>query len=445
VIAGIDALRATEYRRLDDQRQTYLDYTGGGLYAESQLQAHMDLLANGIFGNPHSGNPASLAMTDLVEKTRSAVLEHFSASPDEYVAVFTPNATGALKLVGDAYPFGHYLLSVDNHNSVNGIRELARRSGSVAYAPLLAPQLALDPKRLLHQLAVPRSGPKLFAYPAQSNFSGVQHSLEWIDLAQRRGWDVLLDASAFVPTNRLDLSRWHPDFVALSFYKMFGYPTGVGALIARKTALAKLQRPWFAGGTITLSSVVADDFYLAPGVAGFEDGTINYLSLPAVEIGLRWLDSIGVERIHNRVMSLTDTLLGRLSELRHQNGAPLVRIYGPRDNSARGATIALNLVDPSGTLWDCWEVERLANACRISLRAGCHCNPGAREVALGLEAADLRPHFRDKHRVSYADFRLGIRPVMSGVVRVSLGIASTQADVDRFVEFASRFVDCGGQ
>jgi len=50
-------------------------------------------------------------------------------------------------------------------------------------------------------------GANLFAYPAQSNFSGVQHPLEWISQAQTMGWDVLLDAAAFVPTNRLDLSK----------------------------------------------------------------------------------------------------------------------------------------------------------------------------------------------------------------------------------------------
>ena len=77
----------------------------------------------------------------------------------------------------------------------------------------------------------------LFAYPAQSNFTGVQHPLEWIAQAQARGWDVLLDAAAFAPTNRLDLGRWQPDFVAISFYKIFGYPTGIGCLLARKAAL----------------------------------------------------------------------------------------------------------------------------------------------------------------------------------------------------------------
>ncbi len=116
----------------------------------------------------------------------------------------------------------------------------------------------------------------LFAYPAQSNFSGVQHPLEWIARAQAKGWDVLLDAAAFVPTNPLDLSQYHPDFVDISFYKMFGYPTGVGCLIVKHTALAKLKRPWFAGGTVEVVSIQGNGYSLHEGYAAFEDGTIKF-------------------------------------------------------------------------------------------------------------------------------------------------------------------------
>jgi len=55
-----------------------------------------------------------------------------------------------------------------------------------------------------------------------------------------------------VPTNHLDLEKYSPDFVAVSFYKMFGYPTGLGALLVRnKTAAAVLRRKkYFGGGTV---------------------------------------------------------------------------------------------------------------------------------------------------------------------------------------------------
>ena len=87
------------------------------------------------------------------------------------------------------------------------------------------------------------AGARLFAFPAQSNFSGVQHSLDLIDEAQRHGFDVLLDAAAFVPSNPLSLRAHAPEFVVLSFYKLFGYPTGVGALVVRNDALRRLAAP----------------------------------------------------------------------------------------------------------------------------------------------------------------------------------------------------------
>jgi selenocysteine lyase/cysteine desulfurase len=450
VTRAIDDVRRTEYRRLDQHGHTYLDYAGGGVYADSQVHEHLALLSRSVFGNPHSGNPASLAMTEVVELTRATVLNYFHASTDEYLVVFTANATGALRLVGEAYPFdsgARYLLSVDNHNSVNGIREFARQRGAdVRYAPLTFPELRLDAAALLEELDSPAGGPKLFAYPAQSNFSGVQHSLGWIDEAKQRGWDVLLDAAAFVPTNPLDLSACQPDFVSLSFYKLFGYPTGIGCLIARKTALSRLRRPWFAGGTITFSSVRAleggtDGFYLSPGPPGFEDGTVNYLSVPGVGIGLRWLERIGLDRVHTRVAALTAWLLEQLQSLRHTNGAPVILVYGPADTIERGGTIAVNMLDPAGTTWDCWEVERLANRRNLSLRSGCHCNPGAREVALGFEATELAARFACKHELTYAEFVHFIQPSIQGVVRVSLGLASTFHDVYRFLAFAREFVD----
>lgn len=442
----IDQLRACEYSRLDRLGHVYLDYTGGSLYAESQLREHMALLTGNVFGNPHSDNPTSLAMTRMVEQARAAVLAYFNAAPDEYAVIFTSNASGALKLVGEAYPFqpgGQFLLTFDNHNSVNGIREFARAKGATySYAPVLPPDLRIDAARLAVLLAQGYpAAHRLFAYPAQSNFSGVQHGLEWIARAQEQGWDVLLDCAAFTPTNRLDLSQWHPEFVTLSFYKMFGYPTGIGALIARRTALQKLNRPWFAGGTITIASVQGDGYYLAEGEAGFEDGTINYLTVPAVEMGLRYLSSVGIEQIHTRVECLTGWLLNELTAMRHSNGAPLVTLYGPTDTVMRGGTVTVNFYDPAGALIDYRLIEQRANARHISLRTGCFCNPGADELAHGLTADDLQRCFHDNERMSFEQCLLAMDGKSVGAVRVSLGVASNFADVYAFSQFARELLD----
>jgi selenocysteine lyase/cysteine desulfurase len=441
-----DALRAREYARLDAQGHVYLDYTGGALYAESQVREHMALLCNGVFGNPHSDNPTSQAATELTERARAAVLRYFNAAPDEYVVIFTPNASGALKLVGEAYPFDpgdRYLLTVDNHNSVNGIREFVRSKGATSvYAPITLPDLRIDAMALQELLAQAQPcHANLFAYPAQSNFSGVQHDLEWIAIAQEQGWDVLLDAAAFVPTNRLDVRRWRPDFVALSFYKLFGYPTGVGCLIARRTSLAKLHRPWFAGGTVTAASVQGDGHFLHRDGAAFEDGTIDYLNLSAVEIGLRFIDSIGIEAIHTHVMDLTGWLLDQVPTLRHSNGAPLIRIYGPKTTDRRGSTLALNFLDRHGDLIDLQLVEQRAKQSNISLRTGCFCNPGVGEVVHGLTRADLEPCFITAPWMSREQFMEAVLGKDSGAVRISIGLPTNRADVNRFVDFARGFLD----
>ena len=228
--AVLDGMRARDYSRLDAVGHIYLDYTGGALYAESQLARHRDLLAGAVFGNPHSQSVPSQEATARVEATRAQILEFFRASPQEYEVIFTPNATGALRLVGESYPFGpggQFLLTFDNHNSVNGIRQFARaRGASVSYVPLDPADLRVSEQTLARHLqaAIParrrfarlRSGAagSLFAFPAQSNFSGVQHSLTWIARAQDAGYDVLLDAAAFIGTNPLDLSAIRPEFVA---------------------------------------------------------------------------------------------------------------------------------------------------------------------------------------------------------------------------------------
>ena len=331
--ALLDWLRATEYSYLDAGGHVYLDYTGAGRPAQAQLAAQAERMRGRCFGNPHSENPTSATSTELIERARRAILAHFSAPPEEYAAIFTPNATGACRLVGEAYPFGprtRLVLTYDNHNSVNGIREFARARGAITqYVPFCSPELRVDDDAIRQALARPRPDPLgaawrvarsgvapwagrgwrarrqrslaqegagdadqpvaalpgtaaprrrgLFAYPPQSNFSGVQHPLRWIQTAHEHGYDVLLDAAAYVPSNRLDLSVVKPDFVPVSWYKVFGYPTGIGCLIARREALGRLWRPWFAGGSVSVASALGDWHTLAADEARFEDGTLSFL------------------------------------------------------------------------------------------------------------------------------------------------------------------------
>ena len=158
------------------------------------------------------------------------------------------------------------------------------------------------------------------------------------------------------------------------------------------------QAPWFAGGTITVASVQGDRYYLAEGAAGFEDGTVDFLGLPAVRIGLDHLAKVGVGLIHERVEALAG-----------------------------------------------WLLEAKANARGISpLRTGCFCNPGAGEIALGISRDELATCFTSPahaNRLTVDDFRDCIDGKSAGAVRISLGIASDFKDVRAFLEFAQGFLD----
>jgi selenocysteine lyase/cysteine desulfurase len=436
-------LRRTEYARLDHTGHVYLDYTGGNLHPRCLSDEHHRFLQNNIYGNPHSENPASQSSGRAISQAREAVLKFFNA--EDYHCIFTANASAALQIVGECYPFSqesHFLLTADNHNSVNGIREYCKnKEGSFSYCGMNAEELTIDNECLTKQLESHKTKKnKLFAFPAQSNASGVRHSLSWIKKAKEHGWDVLLDAAAFVPTSRLDLTQLNPDFVCLSFYKMFGYPTGVGCLLVKRSAFLKLEKRWFAGGTVSMASVNANNHFLLDGFERFENGTVNYLGIPAITSGLNFIDSIGREEINNRIRELTGLLIRHLSALRHDNGRRLIKIYGPKHMENRGGSVMMNFFDAEGRQAPCQIIEEAANKKMISLRTGCFCNPGIDEINSHINAEELSNYFETRINADYADM-VGFLGKLRGAIRVSVGVPTTTADIATFIKFAETFIN----
>ncbi len=436
------AIRKEAYAQLDKEAHVYLDYTGGNLYSKGQIEKHFQFLQEHIFGNPHSTNPTSMVSTQHVEETRKAVLDHFNAG-DDYYCVFTANATQALKIVGESYPFdhkSHFLLLFDNHNSVNGIREFAKRKAAgFEYSPVYIEDLRIDEAKLLQKLTSGKyKHNKLFAYPAQSNVSGVKHDLKWIDIAHENGWDVLLDAAAFVPTNTLDLQQVKPDYVSLSFYKIFGYPTGVGALLIQKNAFEKLDKPWFAGGTVSYASVTMPEFFLVENQERFEEGTLNYLSIPAVKIGLDWINELGMDTIQKRLSALTEYLISELNQLKHANGKMLIHVFGPNSNDKRGSTIIMNFFDSNEEKIDVSEIEVKATANNISIRIGCFCNPGIDEITNCITSEELSVFYSSRDDAHYDKIHFLGR--MRGAIRISLGLMSNYEDCEKYLGFCRSFL-----
>jgi molybdenum cofactor sulfurtransferase len=440
---SFDTLRSQDYENLDAQQHVYLDYTGGNLFPKQLILQHQNMLLNNILGNPHSINPSSLKATQLVEEARQKVLSFFNA--DDYICIFTSNASGALKIVGESYPFNetsNFLLTSDNHNSVNGIRLFCKaKKGTVQYIPMQVENLELDEVFLENALSnAPSSNNNLFAFPAQSNVSGVKHNLNWIAKAQAKGFDVLLDAAAFVPSSPLDLHLYQPNFVSISFYKIFGYPTGIGALLVKKSSFHKLQKPWFAGGTVTIVSVAEQKEFLAQGHERFEDGTINYESIPAVTIGLDFITKIGLPNLQKRVVDCIAYLSTQLLALQHSNGNAIVKIFGPNGFANRGGTIIMNFFDVDGTIFPYYDIEQKASQQNFSIRCGCFCNPGIDEVNSCISTEQMTQYFSSREEFELQDM-LQFIGKMRGGTRISVGLASNKADLDAFVQFVAGLKD----
>ena len=237
----------------------------------------------------------------MIEEVRNMVARHFHTTLEKHHVVFTSGATGALKLLAENFDWSkesEFVFLEDSHTSVVGIREIAKREGSsfrcITESELEdafsnhAGNLCVGGKEYVAEVEpnyrekLPRENSEgkkardynnlnLFSYPAMSNFCGRKYPHSWIPLIkqgylslcleQKEKWFVLLDAASYVSTNELNLTETEADFVAISFYKLFGFPTGVGALILRSDAVAALKPKCYYGGGTVLSTISRIDHH----------------------------------------------------------------------------------------------------------------------------------------------------------------------------------------
>lgn len=162
------------------------------------------------------------------------------------------------------------------------------------------------------------------------------------------GWHVALDAAALAPSTPISLRSDPVDFLSLSIYKITGFPTGVGALVVAKTALPLLKRRTFWGGTMDALDVPTLKFGLLKDHAGFEDGTINYLSLPAVAPGLDFVRPL-LPTLAIRTDILVRYLHDELPRIKFDDAAKtqMIRIRGPPPGDLRGGSLSLVFYKPN--------------------------------------------------------------------------------------------------
>ncbi len=432
----IDLNRELDFPRLSNG-EVYADWTGAAIPPRRLIRAWMEFLENNLLGNPHSSHKPSARSMGLIAKTRRAIIEYFNGG-DVYDVIFTANASSAILLLQHyQFALGELLLGADDHNTVNGLREIAKKGGArVTYAPIDS-TLHFDEETLKRILNTPKSssGNRLFAYPAKSNYAGTLHPLRWVAYAKERGWDVLLDAAAFVSNDRLNLAEIKPDFVPISFYKMFGFPTGVGCLLIRKETYRKLHKEWFSGGSIKMVAVGKDFYAPEQGYGQFEDGTPNFGMIPAVRNGLAFMNELG--NIRNHVVPISTALYDQLLAMRVNDNC--IALY-----SERGSDIVTFSVERSGSTVNAWEFERAASADGIYVRTGCFCNPGVNEKIFGYAVEPYELLHADGFfcgHVTPEKLREHSGDKAIGAIRASFGYVNTMEDAQTFAGFTRRFLE----
>lgn len=226
--------------------------------------------------NPHTDKYTR----DCIEHIRSLTLNHFNTDSSSYDVIFTSGTTQSLKLVVESFRFsetqdknakeGSFVYLNENHTSVLGLREIAADKNADIihishndFLDAVRDQTNMFSSSNLQDQSINNS---LFVYPAESNFNGFKYPIDCMGNIRNgclnsiidghpwkinRKWFVMLDAATFLGTNKLDLSKSRPDFVVLSFYKIFGYPTGLGALLIKKRSASILDdKRYYGGGTV---------------------------------------------------------------------------------------------------------------------------------------------------------------------------------------------------
>ncbi|XP_006656363.1 molybdenum cofactor sulfurase [Oryza brachyantha] len=470
---GVDEMRATEFKRL--QGVVYLDHAGATQYSEAQMADVLKDLTSNVYGNPHSQSDSSMAASDVVTGARHQVLKYFNASPRDYKCIFTSGATAALKLVGECFPWSRescYMYTMENHNSVLGIREYALSKGATAMAidveevVDLAKNHGSDSSYKISRHSNQRRGKdvlsdschngsfsdisgntwNIFAFPSECNFSGQKFSLSLvklikegkIPLQQQDKWMVLIDAAKGCATEPPNLTLYPADFVVCSFYKIFGYPTGLGALIVKNEAANLLNKTYFSGGTVAASIADIDFVQKRKSIEQvLEDGTISFLSIASLRHGFKIVNMLTTSAIRRHTTSLANYVRKKMLDLKHSNEINVCTIYGQQASKVEGLkmgpTITFNLKREDGSWFGYREVEKLASLFGIHLRTGCFCNPGACAKYLGLSHSDLVSNFEAGH-VCWDDNDI-INGKPTGAVRISFGYMSTYEDAEKFLKF----------
>ena len=313
--------------------------------------------------NVHRGlHTLSNRATDAFESAREKLARFIRAATPEEV-IFTRGTTESINLVANIWASeflkpGDIILytCMEHHSNLVPWQLAAKRSGaSVQHIPVLE-NGTLDLENINELLT---EQVKLFTCVHVSNSLGTINPVkELCAKARTLGITTLIDGAQAVghmPVNVQDIGC---DFYVFSGHKMCA-PTGIGGLYGRAEVLAKMP-PWHGGGEmIDLVTLETSTYKAAP--ARFEAGTPDIAGVIGLGAAIDYLETIGIDRIHEHGAALTSYAMQRLTEL------PGIRILGPATGD-RGSLTAFHLASAHPH-----DLVEFANTHGLALRGGHHC------------------------------------------------------------------------
>ncbi len=299
--------------------------------------------------------------TEAYEAARRTVADHLKASsPDEII--YTSGCTDSINLVaislGRSRLIGQgdviLISTLEHHSNIVPWQMLCDLTGATLEIIPCHEDGSLDQNAYASLL---EKGPKLVAFNWISNaFGTVNPVVEMTAKAKAAGALVLIDAAQATPHLEIDVQAIGADFLAFSGHKVYA-PTGIGALWGKREVLESIP-PYRGGGEmikeVTFAKTTYNDLPFK-----FEAGTPNIEGTIALGAALDYVNSIGIEAIHDHEDHLIRAAEAALAEI---DG---IHFYGPSD---RAGALSFSIKGIHH-----YDLGTLLDQMGIAVRTGHHC------------------------------------------------------------------------
>ncbi|MEZ6124382.1 MAG: SufS family cysteine desulfurase [Planctomycetaceae bacterium] len=290
------------------------------------------------FANAYRGRYSFGARVDEEMEAARQIIADFLNAPSATQVAFTPGCTSTLNMIAFGWA-GHHvqpgeeilITPMEHHANFVPWQQVAQQRQAELKMMPLTDDGRIDLERLDTVLT---KRTRVVAVTGMSNVLGTVNPIA--ELARRAhdvGAVIVVDGAQSIPHLTMDVVAEDVDFLAFSGHKLYG-PTGVGVLYGKAERLDEMQPTVFGGHMI--SRVFADHSTWAPAPAKFEAGTLPIVQAIALGTAVRWVQEVGLERIHQHEQHLLKTATEQLSQI---SG---LTIYGPAVEH-KGAIVSFRL------------------------------------------------------------------------------------------------------